>query len=92
MYYKRRMYENNVSFSIGLREQNRTGLDRTTVISRDRPVFIIKNAEVWSQNEQGVGTGRLVQGESRAAVIFVVCLPRHQEVLTDRKLLFHCLV
>ena len=36
---KGRMYENNVSFSIGSREQNRTGLDRTTVISRDSPVF-----------------------------------------------------
>lgn len=35
---KRRMSENNVSFSVrGPRDQNKTGLDRTTAVSRDQP-------------------------------------------------------
>ena len=55
-------------------------------------LLLIKSAEMWSQNKQGVGIERMVQGESRVAANFAVCPLKHQEVLTDHKHLSHCLV
>ena len=54
-------------------------------------LLLVKNIVVWSQNEQGDRTGRSVQGDTREATIFVVCLTKHQEVLPDQKHLSHCL-